>query len=81
MPESSCCRALLARRPPRCVTAHAVAPGAPHTQAKQKERPKSWGNNRSGQLGDGTHCDSSVPVRVDGATPSTGSRIQAAAAG
>ncbi|MFJ5302387.1 hypothetical protein [Streptomyces sp. NPDC088350] len=36
------------------VTAHATAPGAPHARAKQEKRLKSWGNNRSGQLGDGT---------------------------
>ncbi|MFF4102726.1 RCC1 domain-containing protein [Streptomyces sp. NPDC001903] len=39
------------------VAAHAVAPGAPHSHAKQEKRLKSWGNNRSGQLGDGTWTD------------------------
>ncbi|MFJ5643370.1 RCC1 domain-containing protein [Streptomyces sp. NPDC093223] len=39
------------------VTAHASAPGAPHARAEQEKRLKSWGNNRSGQLGDGTWTD------------------------
>ncbi|WP_019070612.1 RCC1 domain-containing protein [Streptomyces hokutonensis] len=39
------------------ITAHATAPGAPHARAKQEKRLKSWGNNRSGQLGDGTWTD------------------------
>ncbi|MFG2953696.1 RCC1 domain-containing protein [Streptomyces sp. NPDC048291] len=40
------------------ITAHAAAPagGAP-AAAKQEKRLKSWGNNRSGQLGDGTWTD------------------------
>lgn len=39
------------------VTAHAAAPGSPHTEVRQEKRLKSWGNNRSGQLGDGTWTD------------------------
>ncbi|MFJ9630070.1 RCC1 domain-containing protein [Streptomyces sp. NPDC101175] len=39
------------------IAAHAAAPGAGHAQARQEKRLKSWGNNRSGQLGDGTWTD------------------------
>ena len=39
------------------VTAHAAAPGGVHVQEKAEKRLKSWGNNRSGQLGDGSWTD------------------------
>ncbi|MEU9343426.1 hypothetical protein AB0D74_19685 [Streptomyces sp. NPDC048278] len=39
------------------VTAHAAAHGTDHARVKQEKRLKSWGNNRAGQLGDGTWTD------------------------
>ncbi|MFJ6898188.1 RCC1 domain-containing protein [Streptomyces hokutonensis] len=64
------------------ITAHAAAPGTPHAQAKQEKRLKSWGNNRSGQLGDGTWTDfRTTATTVLGLTSAEVVKIAAGGAG
>ena len=52
--------------------ATAITTGDEHSCALHEDGTIScWGNNRAGQLGDGTEDDSSVPVRVSGITDAT----------
>ena len=64
------------------ITAHAAAPGTAHARAKQEKRLKSWGNNRSGQLGDGTWTDfRTTATTVLGLTSAEVVKIAAGGAG
>lgn len=49
----------------------AVSAGANHSLALKDWLVWAWGSNESGQLGDGTNSDSSVPVKVHGTNGET----------
>jgi alpha-tubulin suppressor-like RCC1 family protein len=64
------------------LSAHAAAPHTTHAKAKQEKRLKSWGNNRSGQRGDGTWTDfRTTATTVLGLTSAEVVKIAAGGAG
>lgn len=65
--------------PPTVSVVTAIAASASHSMAITNDGVYAWGGNSSGQLGDGTTSDSSVPVKV--LFPVTVTAVHAIAAG
>ena len=65
--------------PSTVTTISAIAAGAYHSLALTDDGLYAWGSNGSGQLGNGTYAEQTVPVKV--AFPSTVTTLRAISAG